>query len=175
MELHDIYDRDRVKLGYTRMRGEKRREGEFIVVASVSLFNSCGEMLIQQRQPFKTPWPNLWDITCGGSVVAGETTRIGAEREMLEELGIRVDFSKMNAFVTVVGKDFFADFFVIRREVDLAELVLQEEEVQAVRWATRDEIFAMIDDGSFKQFHKSFIDLLFLAHAQGAEADVLKK
>ena len=40
-------------------------------------------------------------------------------------------------------------------------LRLQPEEVQAVRWATEDEILQMIDDGRFIPYEKSQISLLF--------------
>ena len=35
------------------------------------------------------------------------------------------------------------------------------EEVQAVRWAEKEEILAMIDAGTFIPYHKPLIELLF--------------
>ena len=45
--------------------------------------------------------------------------------------------------------------------VDPASLQLQYEEVQAVRWASREEILQMIDHGTFIPYEKSLIELLF--------------
>lgn len=72
MELWDVYDENRVKTGRTLERGkpEKIQKGEYRMVVHVCIFNSKGEMLIQQRQPFKRSWSGKWDLTVGGSAVS---------------------------------------------------------------------------------------------------------
>ena len=52
-------------------------------------------MLIQHRQPFKSGWSDLWDITVGGSAVSGDTSQTAAEREVLEEIGYKLDLSNI--------------------------------------------------------------------------------
>ena len=59
MELWDVYDKDRNKKGYTMDRGVKIKPGDYHLVVHVCIFNAKGEMLIQQRQPFKDDWKNL--------------------------------------------------------------------------------------------------------------------
>ena len=93
MELWDLYDRDRTPTGEVHQRGKPVPAGRYHLVVHVVIFNSRGEMLIQQRQPFKEGWPNLWDVTVGGSAVAGDTSRTAAQRETLEELGLVIDLS----------------------------------------------------------------------------------
>ena len=92
MELFDLYDHQRRPLGRTMVRGTKTPDGCYRLVVHISIFNSKGEMLIQQRQSFKDDWQNLWDLSVGGSVTTGETSQVGAERELLEELSITADF-----------------------------------------------------------------------------------
>lgn len=161
MELRDIYDLDRIPVGKTAVRGEKIGADEFFMVIHVCIFNSKGEMLIQQRQPFKKGWSNMWDITCGGCSVTGETSRDTVHRELSEELGIDIDFTGIRPNMTVNFDHGFDDFYLVNRDIDISKLKLQPEEVQAVKWASMDEIFAMIDNGSFIPFFKSFIHLLF--------------
>lgn len=161
MELRDIYNLDRVPVGKTAQRGEQIASDEFFMVIHVCIFNSEGKMLIQQRQPFKKGWSNMWDVTCGGCSVMGETSRDTVQRELLEELGIDIDFTDVRPNMTVNFDHGFDDFYLVNRDIDLSELRLQPEEVQAVRWASMDEIFAMIDNGEFIPFFKSFIHLLF--------------
>ena len=55
----------------------------------------------------------------------------------------------------------FDDYYVLTRDVDLSTLHLQYEEVQTVRWAEKEEILRMIDDGQFISYEKSLIELLF--------------
>ncbi|MCI7790595.1 MAG: NUDIX domain-containing protein, partial [Lachnospiraceae bacterium] len=88
MELWDVYDMDRNKMSRTMVRGEAFNDGDYHLVVHVCIFNSKGEMLIQQRQPFKEGWPNMWDISVGGSAIQGDSSQTAAEREVLEELGI---------------------------------------------------------------------------------------
>lgn len=161
MELWDLYTRDRIKTGETMVRGAAQPEGVYRMVVHCCIFNSQGEMLIQQRQPFKDDWKNLWDITVGGSAIAGDTSQMAIERELNEELGLEISFADIRPVLTVNFSGGFDDMYVVEKDVDLSELKLQYEEVQAAKWAGKDEILEMIDDGVFIPYHKSVIELLF--------------
>jgi isopentenyldiphosphate isomerase len=161
MELLDLYTADREKTGRTMVRGEPTPAGFYRLVVHVCIFNPEGQMLIQQRQPFKKGWSNLWDISVGGSAVSGDSSRSAAERETFEELGLSVDLSDVRPTLTVHWEHGFDDYYVLTQSVDLTSLRLQAEEVQAVRWASKDEILQMIDDGRFIPYEKSLIELLF--------------
>ena len=161
MELFDLYTADRMKTGRTMVRGEPTPEGYYRLVVHVCIFNQKGEMLIQQRQPFKRGWSNLWDITVGGSAVSGDSSQSAAERETREELGLSIDLTDVRPTMTIYFEHGFDDYYVLTQEVDLNALQLQEEEVQAVRWASLEEILQMIDDGRFIPYEKSQIELLF--------------
>lgn len=161
MELFDLYTSDRIKTGKTMVRGEPTPEGFYRMVVHVCIFNPDGQMLIQQRQPFKRGWSNLWDISVGGSAITGDTSSTAAERETREELGVTVDLSKERPTLTLHWEHGFDDYYVITQAVDLNVLQLQYEEVQQVRWASKEEILQMIDDGTFIPYEKSLIDLLF--------------
>ena len=161
MELFDLYTEDRVRTGRTMVRGTKVPEGLYRLVVHVCIFDHEGRMLIQQRQPFKQGWSNYWDLTVGGCAVAGDTSRTAAEREVREEIGLELDLSDVRPSLTLNFDGGFDDYYVLTREVDASALRLQEEEVQAVRWATQEEILRMIDDGLFIPYEKSLIGLLF--------------
>ena len=161
MELWDIYDKDRVKTGKTMVRGSGFAPDCYHMVVHVCIFNSKGEMLIQQRQPFKEGFPNLWDVTVGGSATMGDSSQDAAEREVFEEIGLKLNLQKVRPYLTVNFDKGFDDFYLIERDVDIATLTLQESEVQRVKWATIEEIFAMLDTGEFIPYYKSLIQLLF--------------
>lgn len=161
MELFDLYTAEREKTGKTMVRGEKVPEGCYRLVVHVCIFDARGRMLIQQRQPFKHGWSNLWDVSVGGSATMGDSSRTAAHRETMEELGLDVDFSGARPSLTVHWEHGFDDYYLLTREVDLSALRLQPEEVQSVRWAEKEEILAMIDDGRFIPYEKSLIGLLF--------------
>ena len=147
MELFDLYTAEREKTGRTMVRGEPTPDGFYRLVVHVCIFSPEGQMLIQQRQPFKEGWSNLWDVTVGGSAVSGDSSRSAAERETREELGLSIDLSDTRPTMTINWEHGFDDYYILTQDVDPASLQLQYEEVQAVRWAGKEEILRMIDDG----------------------------
>lgn len=161
MELWDLYTKDRVKTGKTMERGAKHPAGKYRLVVHICIFNSRGQMLIQQRQTTKFGWPNMWDISASGSVISGETSCMAAERELGEELGISISFANRRPAITVHFPDGMGDVFLIEQDVNLASLTLQEEEVQAVRWADEAEILRLIEEDCFIPYQPHFIGLLF--------------
>ena len=161
MELFDLYTAERKKTDRKMVRGEPTPEGFYRLVVHVCIFDAQGRMLIQQRQPFKRGWSNLWDITVGGSAIAGDSSRSAAERETREELGLSLDLSAVRPSLTIHWENGFDDYYLLTRDIDIRFLHLQAEEVQAVRWASKEEILRMIDTGEFIPYEKSLIELLF--------------
>lgn len=161
MEIVDLYDFRRQSTGETMVRGNPVPAGRYRNVIHICVFNSAGQMLIQQRQSNAHSFPNLWDVSVGGGVSQGETPQMAATREIREELGLSYDFSQIPPTVTVTFFEGFDDVFIIHMELQPDQLRLQPEEVQDARWATLEEILSMIDNGIFIPYRKSFIDLLF--------------
>lgn len=158
-ELWDIYTKDRERTGRVHRRRDKMKAGEYHLVVHVCIFNSKNEMLVQQRQPFKEDWSNMWDLTAAGSALQGENSCQAAERELAEELGLKLDFSDKRANFTINFVHGFDDYFLLEQEVELASLHLQEEEVQAVRWCSKEEVLAMQEQGIMIPYW--FLDKLF--------------
>ncbi|HEL1335934.1 TPA: NUDIX domain-containing protein [Streptococcus equi subsp. zooepidemicus] len=146
VEYWDIYTMNRLKTGRLMERGAAFVEGAYHLVVHACVFNDKGEMLIQQRQKDKEGWPSYWDITVGGSALAGETSQEAVMRELKEELGLALDLAGVRPHFSITFDNGFDDTFLI---------------LQAVRWASRDEILAMIDAGIFIPYFKSKIDMCF--------------
>ena len=161
MELFDLYDDERKFAGEIIERGKPLPEKRYHLVIHIGIFNSDGKMLIQQRQPFKKGFPNKWDISVGGSAISGENSRQAASRELYEELGIRHDFSDDRPMLTVHFERGFDDIYILHKDIAISELKLQPEEVQAAKWADKQEIYSLIDGDTFIPYYKSFIDMLF--------------
>lgn len=162
MELWDIYDENRTKKAGVMKRGEAFRDGDYHLVVHVCVFNEKNEMLIQKRQPFKSGFSGLWDVTVGGSAVMGDTSRSAAERELFEEVGIQIDLSNVRPHLTVNYDHGFDDFYLVEKnDIDIASLKLQYEEVEAVKWASEEEIIEMMREGTFIPYYESLIRLFF--------------
>ena len=162
MEIWDLYTKDRIKTDEKMVKGEKSTKGFYRLVVHVCIFNSQGEMLIQQRQSFKNSWPNMWDLTVGGSAISGDTSQLAAEREVYEEIGYKLSLDEIRPALTINFQEGFDDIYLIQKDIEISNLCLQYEEVKAVKWASKEEILSMINEETFIPYHKSLIELLFV-------------
>ena len=160
-EWVDLYTYDRQPTGEIAERGQPLAEGRFRMVVHACLFNSAGQMLIQQRSATHVRWAGLWDVSMGGGVQRGDDSRSAAERELGEELGLHISLRHAVPALTMRPGQIIDDFYILRADPPLNELCLQPEEVQAVRWAEAADIHAMIDAGRFIPYKHEVIDLLF--------------
>ena len=161
MELFDIYDDDRNRTGRTAERNQKLKDGEYQLIVHVNIMNTQNQILIQQRQPHKQDFPGYWDISVGGGVRAGETSRDAAEREVFEELGLAIDLAETVPYFWIHFPNGFADEYIVHQDLELDMLNLQQTEVQNVKWASYDEVMSMLTEGTFFPYHQSMLELIF--------------
>jgi len=87
-EIVLIVDQDNRETG-SAPRHEMRARGLPHRACYILVFNSRGELFVQQRTMGKDIYPGYYDIAAGGVVLAGESYDEAAGRELQEELGIR--------------------------------------------------------------------------------------
>lgn len=100
-------------------------------------------------------------MSVGGCAIAGETSKQAAEREILEEIGYKIDLSCERPYFTVNFANGFDDIYILERDINLSDLKLQDAEVQAVKLATKEEINQLLLNQKFIPYHQSFIDSIF--------------
>lgn len=162
-EMIDLYNVDRELTGRQIYREEEMPPGTYRLIVHVCVFNSDNMMLIQKRADSKKLWPGYWDISVGGGVMAGETSRKAAEREVGEELGLRISFSERRPVISVNFAGGFDDFFTIEEDIDITSIRFQEDEITDIAWASYSDLEKMIDEGTFLPFDKELIRYLFAA------------
>lgn len=131
-ELWDVYTRQRQLTGRTHRRGEPLAQGDYHMVANALVFNQDGELLVQQRSFKKMAFPGGWVLATGGSVLQGETSLEGIQREVVEELGAQA--TQFERIRTSWGKDWFDDLYVTSITQPLDSLKIQTSEVEQVTW-----------------------------------------
>lgn len=149
-EHWDIYDNRKNKTGIVKARGSELMDGEYHLVALVWIKGCHGKYLISKRSS-EINGAGQWQTT-GGCVLSGETSLEGAIREVKEEIGLNASADKMKLFQSkLVGDDsgWIADYWFLEDDIDIEKVICQEEEVAAVKWATFDEIEAMMRNNRF--------------------------
>lgn len=142
MERWDLYDDDRRPLGITGWRGDALPPGANHLIVEVWTVNSRGEVLLTLRDPQKPVYPNRWENT-GGAVLAGENSLEGALRELREETGIRAFEGEMIFLGSYRIPHVFADVYLLHRDVEIGELIMQPGETVAAQWAAMSELMGM--------------------------------
>ncbi|CAA7039372.1 unnamed protein product [Microthlaspi erraticum] len=146
-EHFDVLTKSGEKTGLTKPRGEIHRDGDYHRAVHVWIFvESTRELLLQLRSDDKDSWPGQWDISSAGHISAGDPSLVSAQRELQEELGVKLPkdaFEKIFVFlqecVTNDGKfinNEFNDVYLVTvlHPIPLEAFTLQVEEVSAVKY-----------------------------------------
>lgn len=96
----------------------------------------------------------MWDVTVGGHVLTGEFGREALIREVREELRLEVSDDEIKYLVGSTSIDtssayinkHFNECYIITKNVDLSEIVLQTEEVSEVKFFSLNDILNMVND-----------------------------
>ena len=159
MEQVDVYNDKHEKLGYTKSRNELE-DGEYRLSCFVWIINDNNEILIQQRLATAKKCPNMWETASGGAI-AMDTPLTGALRELEEELGIKVSKDELKYLGTFVRTKDFVEVFLLKKNISIAELHLQQDEVQDAKWVQISEFEELINNDmasatSFDVFKKYY-------------------
>ena len=77
---------------------EAHKQGLLHRAFSIFIFNSKGEMLLQQRAITKYHSGGLWTNACCSHPMPGEKTQVAAQRRLMEELGFETPIEKIFDF-----------------------------------------------------------------------------
>lgn len=166
LELFDILREDGSVSGIVRERGVAHLDGSLhptshIWIARRNQKNGW-DLLLQKRSLRKDSNPGCYDISSAGHVAAGDTYLPAALRELEEELGIRAEEKDLH--LAGMRKAYFEDVFygkpfrdyeisavyIYDRPVDEEKLILQESEVERVKWMDFKECCREVKEGSMK-------------------------
>lgn len=141
-ELVILVDQDDRETGVME-KIQAHREALLHRAFSVFVFNSKGELMLQQRALGKYHSPGLWTNTCCSHPRPGEDTEAAAHRRLQEEMGFDCTLAKIFHFTYKAP----FDNNLTEHEVDHVFVgfsdtlpVINPEEVESYRFATLDDI-----------------------------------
>ena len=169
MEFNDIYDKNRNRTGKLHRRGTHWKFGEFGLVVGGWVYDGKGNLLLTRRAPGKS-FAGTWENS-GGAAKAGEDSRTAIARELFEETGIRAEKEEFEYIGSGRARHAHYDFYCLKREPPLEEIVLQPGETDDVRWVSMEQAWAMVKAGEIcrvigRQFMRQEQDLLIRQSAQ---------
>lgn len=151
MELVDILDENGNKIGI-KDREDAFRDGNFLRAVHLWIYSpKKNKILIQKRSSKKKYDKNKWDLTCGGHVKVGEDSITAIIRETKEEIGLDIsseNFIKLYEEKYIGSKKYFFNVYFLEKDVDINDLVLQEEEVQDIKYFSIEELENMYNTGT---------------------------
>ncbi|KFK42487.1 hypothetical protein AALP_AA2G263100 [Arabis alpina] len=151
-EHFDVLTKSGEKTGLSKPRGEIHRDGDYHRAVHVWIYvESTQELLLQLRSDDKDSWPGQWDISSAGHISAGDASIISAQRELEEELGVKLPkdaFEKIFVFLQecvindgkFINNEFNDVYLVtILEPIPLEAFTLQKEEVSAVKYVPYED------------------------------------
>jgi len=107
---------------------------------SIIVFNSKGEMLIQQRALSKYHWAGIWSNTCCSHPRINESFQQAADRRLYEELGFHTPLKEEFNFIYKALDEPSGlteyEYDTVFTGVFDGPFTFNKDEVQAVQWLT---------------------------------------
>lgn len=156
MEKIDVLDENGNQTGEVVSREEVHRLGLWHKCVHIWVINGNGEVLLQKRSAQKLTHPNMWTTATSGHLSAGDSSIEGAIRELGEEIGLEVEESELQYLFTVkesginnnqdrkIIENEITDVYLIKKDIAVSNLKLQEEEVSEVKWFSYEEFKKMV-------------------------------
>lgn len=175
-EFIDILTSDGKPTGASAPKYEIHSKGHYHNTAHVWLYTKTGHILLAQRAASKTICPLLWDVSVAGHIDAGEPLITAAVREVWEEIGLKIsepDLEKIGVFKCfqsyengVIDNEFHHTF-ITELKIDITNLSLQKDEVEAVKLVTLEEFKDLLNhigkDNHFVPSNKAYYEFVLSA------------
>ena len=109
----------------------------------VWIYDDSGKLLLTRRAPEKS-YAGTWENS-GGAAKVGETSLQAITRELAEETGIRAQPEEFELLCTGRDKSCHYDFYCLRRNIPIEQVVLQPGETDGAKWVTFEQVHEMIE------------------------------
>lgn len=123
---------------------EAHKNGILHQAISIIIFNTKGEMLLQQRAEKKYHWANIWSNAVCTHPRKGESHKKAAERRLVEELGISTGLKEIFSFIY---KAFDEESGLTEHEYDHVFIgkydgliPFNTDEVKTINWISIDDL-----------------------------------
>lgn len=153
MEILDLYDNNFKKLNKTIIRRVDEIPKNTNIMLSYAIIKNDDKYLLEQttsRNDYK------WCLA-GGHLQHNETALYALKRELKEELNLtNINPIKLET-IKYPKKNFIFNIYSITDQIDIDKLKYQIEEVNNIKWFTKDELTKLCDANCVLEPHKFII------------------
>lgn len=142
MEYFDVFDKNRVFLNYSKIRGDILKHNEYNQGAEIWIINN--KKILLTKRSINKSHPGMWEVP-GGCCKKGETTLNTIVREIKEEIGLAISKEDIIYLNTKLYKKQFVDIFKTNFNIDTKNIKLQLDEVEDARFVSKIELYKMME------------------------------
>lgn len=128
---------------------EAHEKGILHKAISIIIYNSNGDMLLQQRAFSKYHWAGIWSNTCCSHPRDQESYQAAAERRLMEECGFSTELSEEFNFIYKAFDDKSGltehEFDTVFTGIYDGECPFNEEEIATVKWMSVEDLMEDIE------------------------------
>lgn len=115
-------------------------------IVTIWVFNKKGNLLLAKRSHNKRTDPGKWGPSVAGTVEHGESYRLTAERELLEELGVTAPLKELKLLMHESDIGSRANMnFITTIDSPIDSFIPQAEEVDGLQWMPLGQLYKETD------------------------------
>lgn len=150
----DLYDKNfkPVDKVINEIQFDEIPDGYYHMTVNVWIINSNNQVLLLRKSlNFNLRYPGLW-TSINGNVESGQTSIESVKQIVKEKIGLDINDQE----ITEVGKEFrdphhyIFNTFVIKKNIDLKNIKINEKNFSKVKWADIVELENMINNGEIE-------------------------
>jgi len=158
-EMFDVFDENMKKIGEASRR-QVHKEGLWHQTFHCWVLNretpGGPSLLLQLRHKDKDTFPNMFDVSCAGHLLAGETIEDGV-RELEEELGLLVPFERLT-FCGTVSQEYvmpnvidreFNHIFTYECSLPIEAFHFQRSEISGLCYVNINDVKEILNDENY--------------------------
>lgn len=150
MELIDIYDEENNPTGEIVEREKAHDLGFWHREVLIIIINTKNEVLLQKRSYKRRYLPGKWAL-CAGHIMAGETEKKAAIRELKEEINLEIKEKDLKLIETYKKNDpknkKHSYVYLLRTDKRINEFKIQLEELTDLKYININKLIKLTKEG----------------------------
>lgn len=144
-ELFDIVDENDKVIGQATRREVHKNPKLIHRSIAIIIYSTDKRIFLQRRSMSKDTDKGKWTISCSGHIGSGDSYKKAAERELQEELGIKIPLSQLAKYLVRSPQE--TEMTVLFTAVSDGPFTLATAEITGGKFVRREELEREVENG----------------------------